>query len=288
MDAITRIISTQPRVVDFLRRLANAPPQVLILEGGLADERVALALYWAARLNCSADSPPCLRCSSCTRIIHPEHPHRDLFFLDGREGSIKIETIRDEIRPILAQPPREGAQRVVILAEAQALSDEAANALLKSLEEPRPWTRFLLLAPQRERLLPTLVSRGWALTLAWPHDSTQRDPDQDEALRSWRETLIGFLKTGRGWMERTSRKGELSANIARLFVLGCQRDLAAVLSGRPGSELAEFWTRCFDVPRLRQVDVALDEAQAALDSKGTPALVLDCLALRLFGWMPRA
>ena len=104
--------------------------------------------------------------------------------LDGREGSIKIETVR-ELRTILGEAPRGDGKRVVILAEAQSLGVEAANALLKSLEEPRPGVCFLLLAPQRERLLPTLVSRGWVVTLAWPEAGTPSTPE----LFQWEEAL---------------------------------------------------------------------------------------------------
>lgn len=155
----------QERVRAALNKLASDPPQVLILEGGSVAERFSVALWHAARLNCPEGRPPCLHCPACLQI--GANLFHDLYVLDGREGSIKIETVR-ELRTILGEAPRGDGKRVVILAEAQSLGVEAANALLKSLEEPRPGVCFLLLAPQRERLLPTLVSRGWVVTLAWP------------------------------------------------------------------------------------------------------------------------
>ncbi|MDR0339431.1 MAG: hypothetical protein LBH65_04040, partial [Desulfovibrio sp.] len=95
---------SQERVRAFLDRLSANPPQVLLLEGGASEERLAAAHYWALRLNCeaaearprevallpgliadAAPSPalarkaPCLACSACVRLI--AHLHRDCFFL---------------------------------------------------------------------------------------------------------------------------------------------------------------------------------------------------------------
>ncbi len=202
----------QERIRDFLERLAAQPPQVLLLEGGTVNERTAAALFWALRLNCLAASPPtlgntdnfsgsgnsdsldsrdnlsasgpsdnsadfytvpCCSCSNCLRFLG--HTHRDFFFLDGLAGSIKIDDVR-AIRGVIGESPREATYRVVIFREAQALVEAAANSLLKSFEEPRPGTSFLLLTPQRERLLPTLVSRSLTLTLPWPV-STLSEPE---------------------------------------------------------------------------------------------------------------
>lgn len=185
----------QERVRAALNKLASDPPQVLILEGGSVAERFSVALWHAARLNCPEGRPPCLHCPACLQI--GANLFHDLYVLDGREGSIKIETVR-ELRTILGEAPRGDGKRVVILAEAQSLGVEAANALLKSLEEPRPGVCFLLLAPQRERLLPTLVSRGWVVTLAWPEAGTPSTPE----LFQWEEALAEFMPPGRGGSTR--------------------------------------------------------------------------------------
>lgn len=155
-----------------LSALADRPPQLLHVEGGELNERVGLALWWAALLNCTnteeagaLQPEPCLACSACLRI--GAGLFADLVILDGREGNIKIDQVR-ELRPLLGEAPRFGRKRVVVVLEAQALGVEAANSLLKSLEEPCPDSCFLFTMPQRERLLPTLVSRGWVLTLPWP------------------------------------------------------------------------------------------------------------------------
>lgn len=98
----------QERVRAALNKLASDPPQVLILEGGSVAERFSVALWHAARLNCPEGRPPCLHCPACLQI--GANLFHDLYVLDGREGSIKIETVR-ELRTILGEAPRGDGKR---------------------------------------------------------------------------------------------------------------------------------------------------------------------------------
>ena len=69
------------------------------------------------------------------------------------------------LKSVISDPPHNPGFRVVILAGIETTRTEAANALLKALEEPSPSTLFVLLTPQREQILPTLVSRSFYFTL---------------------------------------------------------------------------------------------------------------------------
>lgn len=320
--------SAQARVRGFLDRLAEQPPQVVLLEGGTAAERLAAAHYWAARLNCEGpgDGPtgsglraasvalpglpglsgfsdpkeipdgsgenagarepaPCLDCSACLRMI--THLHRDCFFFDGAAASIKIDEVRT-LRGVLGEPPREARRRVVIFREAQALVEAAANALLKSLEEPRPATSFLLLAPQRERLLPTLVSRSFALTLPWP---SGEDPDGREALASWEAALCAFLRTGRDFLEKSGAKGALDAPTAHALTSLCRRALVRCIAGRqdgvPPVEGLESLLALMPESRMRMLDEALAECQDSLVYGVNPVLAVEWLATRMYFLVPR-
>ena len=275
----------QERVRAALNKLASDPPQVLILEGGSVAERFSVALWHAARLNCPEGQPPCLHCPACLQI--GANLFHDLYVLDGREGSIKIETVR-ELRTILGEAPRGDGKRVVILAEAQSLGVEAANALLKSLEEPRPGVCFLLLAPQRERLLPTLVSRGWVVTLAWPEAGTPSTPE----LFQWEEALAEFMASGQGWLDKTSGKGAVDAalarrpalilmdELARRIVLSVQKAQAALHAGRDGGPLGRRLAILPEAGHLHVNDL-LAQCQESLDYMVSPPLVLNWLATRL-------
>lgn len=277
------LASRHARVRGFLHRLAANPPQVLLMEGGTVEERAAMSFYWAALLNCTlneSEGPrPCLACSACAQMIACRH--RDMFFLDGREESIKIDDVR-AVRGVLGEPPRDNGQRMVILCEAQSLGVEAANALLKSLEEPRPGTSFVLLAPQRERLLPTLVSRSWVLTLAWPEShgaDASSDPLEVQAAE-WGDALAEFARTGTGWFQRTASKSSLDNGVAQRVVVYCQRELVSAITGNVHSELARLFAGVDSLVH-RRVDEVLAECQESLVYNVNPAIVMDWLATRV-------
>lgn len=270
------LASRHARVRGFLHRLADNPPQVLLMEGGTVEERAAMSLYWAALLNCTVpggdENRPCLACAACAQMVACRH--RDMFFLDGREESIKIDDVR-AVRGVLGEPPRGGGRRMVILCEAQSLGVEAANALLKSLEEPRPGTSFVLLAPQRERLLPTLVSRSWVLTLAWPQGE-----DVDPEVAAWGDALDIFARTGTGWFQRTASKGALDNRMAQKIVVMVQRELAAAMSGRSNSALGTLLSG-LSLLAHRRMDEMLAECQESLGYNVNPTIVMEWLATRV-------
>ncbi|WP_461209730.1 DNA polymerase III subunit delta' [Desulfocurvus sp. DL9XJH121] len=266
----------QARVATLMDRLAQDPPQVLLLEGGTPDEREALALYWAQLLNCTCGNGACGTCPSCVQIR--DLAHTDLRILDGREAKIKIEEVR-ELKPLFGQPPRGDGRRVVIFHEAQELTPSAANALLKSLEEPCQGTVFMLLTPQREWLLPTLVSRSWVLTLAWP-----RAAGEPEDVARWKDALMQFWRTGKGWFKLSGTKGALDKTLAMRLVLSCQREYARALTGHAATDMSRGFARMAPGP-LKQVDLTLAHAQDALSlsTPANPALVMDWMATHVHG-----
>ena len=268
-------LTTQPRIAGFLDRLAGDPPRSLLLEGGTVEERLALARFWAARLMCRESVPPCGQCRICQQVA--EDASRDLFLLNGAEGAITIDTVR-EVRAVLGDPPAGRGPRVIILAEAQALGDGAANALLKSLEEPMPGNVFVLLAPSREILLPTLVSRSFVLTLGWP-----RGDRENSDLREWLQALAEFIQSGRGpWLEWTGRKGNVDASLADGVLREVQRCLVQAGYGNPETALARLLASRLDVVAVRQVGVVVENALESLDIGANPAVVLEWAAIRMW------
>ena len=270
------------RIRTTLQSLANNPPQVLVLEGGCAEERLATAKWYAAQLNCPHATPagPCLDCPVCLQT--GAGVLQDCTVL-GVQEPVTIEAVR-EVRVRAAEAPHGGGWRVIVLAEAQFLRVEAANALLKVMEEPRPNLCFLLLAPQRGRLLPTLVSRGWVLTLPWPLPDAN-DASLPEDLQSWVAALDAFLGTGRGWFEKTSAKNAVDADLARRLILTVQKNLAATL-GQHAVPDCRLGIRFANLPDAGcvYVDDVLAQCQRSLDlpTPVNPALVLDWMAVRLY------
>jgi hypothetical protein len=178
----------------------------VILHGGDADARQRAAVELARALLCEAPPAqrPCGACRHCRRIVWPaaaggaqEAPfHPDFQVL---ERDLKISTSVDATRALMrgAQvSPFEARGQVFVIASAESLGGEAANALLKSLEEPHVSAprHFLLLAPSRLDLLPTLRSRSLAVFLG---PAVAADPERVEAVaRAFAAAADAYARTG--------------------------------------------------------------------------------------------
>ncbi len=115
------------------------------------------AMIIAQQVNCLVQSlRPCGSCSACLKIQRQEHP--DLHIIQKGQSQIKIEEIRDILRQASFRP-YEGAFKVFIIDQAHKLNPEAANALLKILEEPPADALFILITDKPQNIIKTVLSR---------------------------------------------------------------------------------------------------------------------------------
>ena len=122
---------------------------------GIGKKMVAKII--AQKLNCTADSgKPCGSCSSCLKIEKMQHP--DVHIIENDESQIKIEAIR-EIKREASLRPYEGVMKVFIIDNAHKLNPEAANALLKILEEPPKNSVIILITHKVQTIFLTVTSR---------------------------------------------------------------------------------------------------------------------------------
>ncbi|HEV3454950.1 MAG TPA: hypothetical protein VHG32_00250 [Thermoanaerobaculia bacterium] len=216
----------------------------VILHGGDGDARRRAAVELGRTLLCEAapEARPCGACRHCRRIAWPaggvvaagaaaadisaaeagrsgrlEAPfHADFQVL---ERDLKTSTSVDAARELMrvAQvSPFEARGQVFVIASAESLTGEAANALLKNLEEPhdRAPRHFLLLTPSRLDLLPTLRSRSLAIFLG---PAVAADPERAQALaRAFAAAADAYAATG-----------------AAVYLLSAAEALAA--AGAPGA-----------------------------------------------------
>src|SRR6185436_6669533 len=164
---------------------AGRVPHALLIHDSPGAGGDWLAEWAAALVFCRnpADAP-CGRCTSCTRVAANQHP--DLIRVHPIEESkqLRIEQVR-ELAEELSLTSHQGGYKVGILSPADSLNRFAANALLKTLEEPPARTLLILVATQPSRLPPTILSRCQRLRV--------RTPTRAEALE---------------WLEQTKGKGD--------------------------------------------------------------------------------
>lgn len=129
--------------------------------------RRSLALRFAQALNCpKATSPgdPCGKCKTCQQIERMQYADLTIIQAEKEGGTLKVEQIR-AVRQSLVLKPYQGKYRVALFLRFQEANPNAANALLKTLEEAPPHVILLLTADTAEQLLPTIVSRCEVLRL---------------------------------------------------------------------------------------------------------------------------
>lgn len=179
-----RDVLGQPHAIETLRRGLSRGKlhHALLFAGpeGVGKELAAFAV--AQAIVCSvAPGEGCGECAACHRALPadgiPLHPDvvlvaRGLYGRDvlGRSTEEKTDISVDQIRRVVLDrinlTPHEAPQRIVIVRAADELSPGAANALLKTLEEPPAHTRFILLSARPGELLPTIRSRTQLIRFA--------------------------------------------------------------------------------------------------------------------------
>lgn len=138
--------------------LAGRIPHALLFRGPDGVGKRLFAEGVAAAINCRERSGPmaCGNCSSCKKFRSQNHP--DFMVVRPVKGVIKIEQIR-QLAKDLSYPPFESETRIVVLEDVHTMRREAANSLLKMLEEPPPDNVLILTAESSQEILATLISR---------------------------------------------------------------------------------------------------------------------------------
>jgi DNA polymerase-3 subunit delta' len=180
--------------------------------------KTTLALYLARALQClDEQARPCGQCSACRRIERGTHP--DVRLVEEPQGSIGINQIR-ALQREMALSPFEGRWRVYVLSDFQQATIEAANCLLKTLEEPPPKVVLVLTATQVELLLPTIVSRCQVLNLrALPVAIVAHALQASWGVEPTQAQLLATLSQGRiGWAIAAARDDGLLQNREKSLV----------------------------------------------------------------------
>lgn len=158
-----------------------------VFHGPVGAGKAGAALRLAQRLNCQAGGED--GCAVCHQIEAGNYPNV-IIVRPQDKPSIGIDQIRDLTQVLSYQPYVKSGRRVVIIEEAQTMTREAQNALLKLLEEPPAATLMILHTPSRQALLPTVISRLGSVYFPALGEGT---PRPEEAVASAGKLLKGSL-----------------------------------------------------------------------------------------------
>jgi DNA polymerase-3 subunit delta' len=278
----------QPLAVELIQRwLGQKTTQPLLFYGPAGAGKRAAALEAAMALNCLGGPrlDGCGSCLSCKKIAGGRHP--DVRMIDlayqaairgepvEKQQSLRIETILEE-RKRLYQTAGEAAWKVSIVDGAHRFTPDAANVLLKVMEEPPPATAIFLLTEFRDRIFATIISRCQPVRFralsdsdrpaALSHEDVQAASQADalwEKLPQLRPGEILALQP-RGGRAGAANRADIESDIVRLLAPAL-RELRAA---RPGA--------------ARRVEL-IQRAQQQLRQNVPPSLVFDTLLLQLAG-----
>ena len=214
--------------------------------------KTTTARLLAMALNCEATEPserPCGRCDACTSIRTARHP--DVIELDAASNN-SVDDVR-ELRERVRLASLRGGTRVWILDEAHMLSAAAANALLKTLEEPPPGLVFVLATTEPERLPSTVLSRcqhfrfrrlsvpeiAGKLALLCEKSGVEADPD---ALELVARAAEGAMRDAESLLERLWADGGPIVRAGAEAALGLppRERLEALADALAGDDLAQL------------------------------------------------
>lgn len=243
---------------DLKRRLSAAfrsgrTSHCYLLCGPAGSGKRTLAGILAAALECTEQNTPCGRCAQCHKVRSGSHP--DVITVDDPEK--KIVPV-DLIRGIQADAyvrPNEGRHKVYVIPRAQAMNENAQNALLKLIEEPPPYAVFLLLTDNAEKLLPTVRSRCAELRLEpVPQPQAVRWLAQQCPGQSQETLAAAYVRSG-GYLGQAKQllEGELTLPQTVQF--------AGAFAGKDGFAMVQLLSSMERLPRERLLEIFLQWKQ---------------------------
>ena len=145
------------------RRISHA----YILSGERGIGKKTMARAFAMTLFCEKGGEnPCMECHACKQLLSENHPDV-IWVTHEKPASIGVDDIREQVNNPIGIKPYSSAWKLYIIDEAEKMTVQAQNALLKTIEEPPEYAIIMLLTTNQELFLPTILSRCIQLKL-WP------------------------------------------------------------------------------------------------------------------------
>lgn len=238
-----KIVSQERAIYRLQEILSNGRPSHAYLFSGPEGVGKKLLAFWFARallcLSPDSDHYPCNSCRSCRKLDSGNHP--DVSLVEPSEGSLKIDQMR-RLRHNANFRPFEGRYRVTVIDQAHKLTDQAANSILKLLEEPPSADIFVLVCPDPSLLLPTILSRCQVVQcVPVPRDQIERFLVEEFRLNADKAQTIVSLSEG-----NMKRACLLAQNQEALRT---RQEFLSFLEGLPAKHLADVLSQALELER---------------------------------------
>lgn len=256
---------------------------------GEGEEKVAGALRLAMTVNCSGGpgGEPCEKCLACRKIKKGNHP--DVSVIEPSSGSFKIDQIR-ELQKRINYKHFEAKYKVLILKGAEQMTIQAANSILKMLEEPPDRTIFILTAQTGNNILPTVKSRCQTVWFNKDQYICVNSKEEEKYTRQAIELTKGLADWDSAQLLDFSGSWEKNRDAQKMFLgalLSWLRDIAvAKLTGKAelikNPDSFNEAVNCPLQPELAlQAALDIQRAQYLLNQNINARLLMDVVILKL-------
>lgn len=225
-------------LMEKLLERKNALPHALLLKGRSGTGKLDFAMHFSRSLLCESpleSGQACGACAACVWFSNALHPDFRKIEPEGESGSANRITI-DQIRALsdfMGKTTHRNGYKIVLIHPAEAMNQNAANALLKTLEEPQGKSIFILVTSKPSRLLPTILSRCQSVAMPIP--------SLPEA-ESWLEAE-GILEPGK-FLAESGNAPLVALEIANGDPVLRDRFLSDISSSEPDAlSIAEFFQK---------------------------------------------
>ena len=202
-----------------------------ILAGEAGMGRKSLAHAFALTLLCErGKSQPCMNCHACKQVLSGNHP--DLIRVTHEKAAIGVvDDIREQINDTIMIRPYSSYYKIYIVDEAEKMTIQAQNALLKTIEEPPSYAVIILLTTNGDLFLPTILSRCVQLKLK---------PLQDSVIKKYLEEALG-----------------ISENEAQLYAAFARGNLGKAIKLCDSEEFKDMYRRLLAMLRnVKNMDIS--------------------------------
>ncbi len=184
-------------MTDAARQMINAfferkrIPHAMIIEGTSEQNRMNTAKLIAAALVCDSEKIPCLSCKQCKKVMCDAHP--DVIICDKENGKamMGVDAVR-KMKSAAFVTANDADRKVFIFKEAQTMTVQSQNALLKIFEEPPDDVAIIMTCDSKEILLETILSRGTLISLGQSETDIASDKESEKAANTAKELCMTF------------------------------------------------------------------------------------------------